>query len=128
MAGSIPKRAASFSWLNLVDFTMQSVMGCMTGMCWRWHGSSPAAAATWTSAYQSGPDLCMMEPAAGTYELTVTTLRAGVTREQVMNSTGWPVKFADHLEIIARAKKITLTALRDPQWRTLIAHGMANAE
>ena len=73
-------------------------------------------------------DLCVMEPAPGTNELTVTMLHAGVTRDQVTESTGWPVQFAENVEIISPATESELMALRDLQQRTMIAHCMANAE
>jgi glutaconate CoA-transferase, subunit B len=39
-------------------------------------------------------DLCVFEPDPKTKELTVASLHPGVTREQVQEATGWPVKFA----------------------------------
>ncbi len=72
--------------------------------------------------------LCIMEPAPGTNELTVTSLHAGVTREQVMQNTGWPIQFADHVEVIAPATELELAVLRDLQHRTMIAHGTATGE
>ena len=35
-----------------------------------------------------------MEPDAETKELTVVAMHPGVTREQIADATGWPVKFA----------------------------------
>ncbi len=69
-----------------------------------------------------------MEPAPGTNELIVTMLHPGVTREQVMKVTGWPVRFADDVQTIAPATELELTALRDLQRRTMMAHGIATAE
>ncbi len=73
-------------------------------------------------------DLCIMEPAAGTNELTVTHLHEGVTREQVIENTGWPVQFADTVDTIAPATEAELNALRELQRRTMIAHGMDSGE
>ncbi len=39
-------------------------------------------------------DLCVLEPDAETSELTVTAIHPGVTREQIVDATGWAVKFA----------------------------------
>ena len=38
-------------------------------------------------------DLCTMQPDAETNEFEVVTLHPGVTREQVQQQTGWPVRF-----------------------------------
>ena len=73
-------------------------------------------------------DLCIMEPAAGTNELTVTHLHEGVTREQVAENTGWPIQFADTVYTVAPATEDELRALRDLQQRTMIAHGMDSGE
>lgn len=73
-------------------------------------------------------DLCIMEPAPGTNELTVTSLHEGVTREQVSQNTGWPVQFADNVKTIAPATELELSILRDLHRRTMIAHGTATGE
>jgi glutaconate CoA-transferase subunit B len=73
-------------------------------------------------------DLCIMEPAPETNELTVTHLHEGVTREQVIAGTGWPIQFADTVDTIAPATELELTVLRDLQRRTMIAHGMDSGE
>jgi len=73
-------------------------------------------------------DLCIMEPAPGTNELTVTSLHAGVTREQIAQNTGWPIQFAENIKTIAPATDLELFVLRDLQRRTLMAHGTANGE
>ncbi|HEX6002311.1 MAG TPA: CoA-transferase subunit beta [Hyphomicrobiaceae bacterium] len=39
-------------------------------------------------------DLCVMEPDPETSEMTVTSIHPGVTREQIADATGWPIKFA----------------------------------
>jgi len=39
-------------------------------------------------------DLCIMQPEAETNEFVVTSLHAGVTREQVCRNTAWDVRFA----------------------------------
>src|ERR687884_951492 len=39
-------------------------------------------------------DLCVMRPDPETKELTVTSVHAGVSREQITEATGWPVRFA----------------------------------
>jgi glutaconate CoA-transferase subunit B len=73
-------------------------------------------------------DLCIFEPDAVTRELTVTSLHEGVTREQVVEATGWPVRFAETVSVIPSATDAELTVLRDLQHRTLIAHGGVTGE
>ncbi|MDY6947156.1 MAG: CoA-transferase subunit beta [Pseudomonadota bacterium] len=68
-------------------------------------------------------DLCIMEPDASTRELTVTSLHPGVSREQVVAATGWPVKFAKQTDITPEPNPSELQALRDLQLRTSQAHG-----
>ena len=67
-------------------------------------------------------DLCVMRPDPTTKELVVTALHPGVTREQVAENTGWPVRFADPLEETASPTAEELSTLRDLQRRTTEAH------
>lgn len=73
-------------------------------------------------------DLCIFHPDPITRELTVTSLHPGVTREQVIAATGWPVVFAGHVDTISPATETELRVLRDLQRRTMIAHGMETGE
>jgi glutaconate CoA-transferase subunit B len=70
-------------------------------------------------------DLCVFEPDATTKELTVVSLHPGVTREQVAEATGWPVKFAANLAETPPPTDIELKELRAIQARTAAAHGAA---
>ncbi len=72
-------------------------------------------------------DLCVFAPDPVTCELTVTHLHHGVTREQVQAATGWPVKFAEHVDAVAVATDEELIALRNLQHRTRVAHGIVSA-
>ena len=72
-------------------------------------------------------DLCVMEPNAVTKELTVVSLHAGVTREQVTAATGWPVQFAASVVETAAPTELELATLRALQQRTAAAHGTASA-
>ncbi len=67
-------------------------------------------------------DLCVMEPHAGTKELTVTSLHPGVTRETVEAATGWRVAFAPEVGETPGPTEHELAALRDLQQRTAVAH------
>ena len=70
-------------------------------------------------------DLCVFEPDATTKELTVASLHPGVTREQVTEATGWPVKFAAKVEETPPPTAQELKELRALHARTKAAHGEA---
>ena len=61
------------------------------------HGDGSNRAAL--GARNKGPtrlmtDLAIFEPEPGTSEMVVTSIHPGVTREQIADNTGWPVRFA----------------------------------
>ena len=68
-------------------------------------------------------DLCIMRPDPATNEFEVTSLHAGVMREQVCENTGWPVRFAEDLQETAPPDALELDVLRDLNTRTARAHG-----
>jgi glutaconate CoA-transferase, subunit B len=68
-------------------------------------------------------DLCLMRPDPGTKELTAVSIHPGVSREQVADATGWPVRFAEQVEQTPPPTATELEALRDLQARTARAHG-----
>ncbi|KAB7769677.1 CoA-transferase subunit beta [Xanthomonas maliensis] len=72
-------------------------------------------------------DLCVMEPDPVTRELTVTSLHPGISREQVVAATGWPLRFADVVSETAPPSETELQALRALQARTAAAHGTQSA-
>jgi glutaconate CoA-transferase subunit B len=72
-------------------------------------------------------DLCIMEPEATTNELIVTHLHQGVTRDQAQATIGWPVRFADTVNLTEPPSARELDALRDLQRRTALAHGNNNS-
>jgi glutaconate CoA-transferase subunit B len=67
-------------------------------------------------------DLCVMEPDAGTRELTVTRTHAGVSRAQVIAATGWAVRFAEVVSETAAPDPRELEALRRLRLETAHAH------
>ncbi|WP_417662327.1 CoA-transferase subunit beta [Pseudomonas sp.] len=73
-------------------------------------------------------DLCIMEPEAGSNEFIVTSLHPGVTREQVIENTGWQIRFAETVTTTEAPKFEELTALRDLEARTAVAHGQAGGD
>jgi glutaconate CoA-transferase subunit B len=73
-------------------------------------------------------NLCLMRPDPETNEMTVTSIHPGVTREQVVENTGWDVRFAHELKETAPPTVTELEALRDLHARTAHAHGVAVGE
>jgi glutaconate CoA-transferase subunit B len=67
-------------------------------------------------------DLCMMEPEPETNEMIVTSVHPGVTRDQVRQNTGWPIRFAVDLRETEPPSAVELEALRDLNARTARAH------
>ena len=63
-------------------------------------------------------DLVVFEPDSVSKELVVTKIHAGVTKEQVRDSTGWDVRFANNLCQTDSPTDQELAALRDLVRRT----------
>jgi glutaconate CoA-transferase subunit B len=57
-------------------------------------------------------DLGVLEPDPESCELTVTELHPGVTREQIIDATGWTLRFADGVTTTADPTEDELSALR----------------
>lgn len=75
----------------------------------------------------SGPsrvitDLCVMKPDPVTRELVVHSLHPGVTREQVTETTGWPIRFREQLDITPAPGERELEVLRELKARTARHH------
>jgi glutaconate CoA-transferase subunit B len=70
-------------------------------------------------------DLCILEPDPASKELTVTRIHPGVTREQIVEATAWPIRFAADAATTEPPSKEMLAVLRDLQARTRRAHGEA---
>jgi glutaconate CoA-transferase subunit B len=68
-------------------------------------------------------DLAIFEPEAGSNEMIVTSIHPGVTREQIAENTGWPVRFAANVNETPAPTAHELSALRELQARTRRAHG-----
>ncbi len=67
-------------------------------------------------------DLCLLRPDPQTKELVVTSIHQGVTREDIAQQTGWPIRFAHTVEQTPPPTETELTVLRDLQARTDRAH------
>lgn len=63
-------------------------------------------------------DLCVLKPDSETKELTVVSLHPGVTREDVIEATGWEIRFADELESTPEPSAHELEILRELKART----------
>jgi glutaconate CoA-transferase, subunit B len=68
-------------------------------------------------------DLCVMRPDPVTKELTVTQLHPGISKEQVVNATGWEVRFTTEMKETVSPTALELETLRDLERRTRLAHG-----
>lgn len=67
-------------------------------------------------------DLCVMKPDPETKELVVVSLHPGVTREDVIDATGWDIRFAEQLESTPEPNPNELEILRELKARTERAH------
>jgi glutaconate CoA-transferase subunit B len=63
-------------------------------------------------------DLALFAPDPETKEMTVVSIHSGVTREQIQDNTGWPVKYAAMVDETAVPTAKELDVLRDLQART----------
>jgi glutaconate CoA-transferase, subunit B len=69
-------------------------------------------------------DLCIFEPDPETRELTVASVHAGVTRDQIQDNTGWTVRFASQVAETPPPSTQELEVLRDLHARTKAARGI----
>jgi glutaconate CoA-transferase, subunit B len=70
-------------------------------------------------------DLCVFEPDPGSREMTVTSIHPGVTRQQIADHTGWPVRYAAAVAETPPPTGRELEVLRELHARTARAHGQA---
>lgn len=71
-------------------------------------------------------DLCIMRPEPESKEMVVATLHPGITRQQVREQTGWPVRFDDKVSETRPPSMEELEVLRSLHARTARAHGAAS--
>ena len=69
-------------------------------------------------------DLCVMRPDPETMELTVIDLHPGVSAEDVVEATGWQVRFADRTGVTEAPTVDELSVLRRLRARTSEAHSV----
>jgi glutaconate CoA-transferase subunit B len=70
-------------------------------------------------------DLAIWMPDPETKEMAVVSIHPGVTREQIQENTGWPVKFAAEVEETPAPTAKELEVLRELHARTNRAHNEA---
>ena len=70
-------------------------------------------------------DLCTMRPHPESNEFEVATIHPGVTRERIVENTGWPVRFGSTVIETPPPTADELSALRELMARTAHAHGTA---
>jgi glutaconate CoA-transferase subunit B len=68
-------------------------------------------------------DLAIFEPDPETKEMIVVSLHPGVTREQIQDNTGWPVRYAANVVETPPPTVDELAVLRELNARTARAHG-----
>lgn len=73
-------------------------------------------------------DLCLLRPEEGTNELVVTSLHPGVTPQDVVDRTGWKVRFGADVGETPPPTEKELEVLRELQRRTSAAHNDAGRE
>jgi len=67
-------------------------------------------------------DLAIWKPDPQTKEFTAVSLHPGVTREQMADTVGWDIRYAEHVEETAPPSEAELGVLRDLHARTQAAH------
>jgi len=67
-------------------------------------------------------DLCLLRPDPQTKELVVKSIHQGVTREEIVQNTGWSIRFAASLEQTMPPNETELAVLRNLHARTELAH------
>jgi glutaconate CoA-transferase subunit B len=70
-------------------------------------------------------DLALFEPDPQTKEMTVVSIHPGVTREQIQENSGWPIKFAAKVAETPPPTRRELEVLRELHARTDRAHAEA---
>jgi glutaconate CoA-transferase subunit B len=70
-------------------------------------------------------DLCVLEPDPSSREMIVTSIHPGVTRAQIADNTGWPVRYAAAVAETPLPTAHELEVLRELHARTARAHGSA---
>ena len=68
-------------------------------------------------------DLGVLRPAPDTDELQLVARYDGVSVDDIAKATGWPLRLADRVDVVAAPTEEEIHILRDLHARTLAAHG-----
>jgi glutaconate CoA-transferase, subunit B len=103
------------SFVPELDF--RSSAGFLTG-----HGSRARSGAPGAGPQVIITDLGVLKPEAGSDELQFVARYEHTTVEQAAKATGWPLKVADRVDVVAPPTGDELRILRDLHERTRLAH------
>jgi glutaconate CoA-transferase subunit B len=103
------------TFVRALDFRTSA--GFMEGSGSRARSGAPGAGPT-----QVVTDLGILRPVAGSQELELRERYEGVTSQQAVAATGWPLRVADQLEVVPAPTRTELEVLRDLNARTRAAH------
>lgn len=94
------------AFVNQVDFVTSMGFGDGVGSREKYdlRGGGPSKVIT---------NLGILEPDPKTLELTMTYLHPGVSKEQVIENTGWELKFSQSMKITEQPKPVELTKIRE---------------
>lgn len=94
------------AFVNQVDFVTSMGFGDGVGSREKYdlRGGGPSKVIT---------NLGILEPDPKTLELTMTNLHPGVSKEQVIENTGWELKFSQSMKITEQPKPVELTKIRE---------------
>jgi len=103
------------AFVPLLDFCTSA--GFMDG-----HGSRARSGAPGRGPQVVITDLGVLKPATDTEELELVSLFEGISADQVRQATGWKLRVAEQLDIVAPPSTDELQILRDLHARTRAAH------
>jgi len=103
------------SFVSELDF--RSSAGFLSG-----HGSRARSGARGAGPQVIITDLGVLKPEAGSDELQFVARYEHTTVEQAVKATGWPLKVADRVDVVAAPSDDELRILRDLHERTRLAH------
>lgn len=86
------------------------------------HGSRAQSGAPGAGPQVVVTDIGVLKPEAGSDELQFVARYDHTTVDQAMKATGWPLKVADRVDVVAPPTDDELRILRDLHERTRIAH------
>lgn len=94
------------AFVNQIDFVTSMGFGDGVGSREKYglRGGGPSKVIT---------NLGILEPDPKTLELTMTHLHPGVSKEQVIENTGWELKFSQSMKITEQPKPVELTKIRE---------------